>query len=68
MKKIVQFCLLFAIMFLIVAIYSYVYETSSTGMLPYIDYPLRSYSLPFVIIGFISLALAFVFNARREIK
>ena len=55
MKRTVQIFILFGIGLLVIAAYSHLYETQSTGMLPYIDYPLRPYTLPLLILGMISL-------------
>jgi hypothetical protein len=53
---------------LVIAAYSHLYETSSTGSLPYIDYPLRPYSLPLLILGVVFLISGLVLKLRRETK
>lgn len=68
MKRAVQVCILFGIVLLVIAGYFHVYETSSTGLLPYIDYPLRPYALPFLILGIILLASGIVLKLHRETK
>jgi hypothetical protein len=52
----------------VVAAYSHLYETSSTGMLPYIDYPLRPYTLPLLILGMISFASGIALMLYRDTK
>ena len=66
MKRIVQVCILLGIGLLVVAAYSHLYETSSTEMLPYIDYPLRPYALPLLILGMISLVSGIVLMFYRD--
>lgn len=68
MKRIVQVCVLLGIGLLVIAAYSHLYETSSTGMLPYIDYPLRPYTLPLLILGVISIVSGMVFMFYRDTK
>ncbi|MDO8125233.1 MAG: hypothetical protein Q6364_12750 [Candidatus Hermodarchaeota archaeon] len=68
MKRIVQVSILLGIGLLVVAAYSHIYETSSTGMLPYIDYPLRPYTLPLFILGMISLVSGIVLMFYRDAK
>jgi hypothetical protein len=68
MKRIVQVCILLGIGLLVVASYSHIYETSSTGMLPYIDYPLRPYALPLLILGMISLVSGIILMFYRDAK
>ncbi len=68
MKRIVQVCILLGIGLLVVAAYSHLYETSSTGVLPYIDYPLRPYTLPLLILGMIFLVSAIVLMFYRDAK
>jgi hypothetical protein len=68
MKRIVQVCILLGTALLVVAVYSHLYETSSTGMLPYIDYPLRPYTLPLLILGMIFLISGTVLMLYRDTK
>ena len=68
MKRMVQVCILLGIGLLVVAAYSHLYETSSTGMLPYIDYPLRPYTLPLLILGMISFVSGIVLMLYRDTK
>jgi len=68
MKRSVQVCILLGIGLLVVAAYSHLYETKSTGMLPYIDYPLRPYTLPLLILGMISLVSGTVLMLYRDTK
>jgi hypothetical protein len=68
MKRAGQVCILLGIGLLVVAAYSHLYETSSTGMLPYIDYPLRAYTLPLLILGMISFASGIALMLYRDTK
>jgi hypothetical protein len=68
MKRAGQVCILLGIGLLAIAAYSHLYETSSTGMLPYIDYPLRPYTLPLLILGIIALVSGTVLMLYRETK
>ncbi|MFX0061507.1 MAG: hypothetical protein ACFFC7_04915 [Candidatus Hermodarchaeota archaeon] len=42
------------------ALFAYLYESRYTGMLPVISYPLRVYTLPLILIGFVLLVLGLV--------
>jgi hypothetical protein len=68
MKRVVQGCLLLGIALLVIAAYSHLYETRSTGLLPYIDYPLRPYVLPLLILGVAFIISGLVLILRREHK
>ena len=68
MKRTVQVCILLGIGLLAAAAYSHLYETKSTGMLPYIDYPLRPYTLPLFVLGIISLVSGIVLMLHRDTK
>ncbi len=62
MKLSVKICLLFGIVLPVVAAYSYFYESSSTGLLPVITYPLRPYALPLLVAGLLLLFLGIVIH------
>ena len=66
MKRAVKVCILLGITLLIIAAYFHIYETTSTGWLPYIDYPLRSYASPLLVLGIISLVLGIILQLYRE--
>ncbi len=51
MKRSAVICIILAVTFVALAMFSYFYESRSTGLLPVITYPLRPYTIPFVIIG-----------------
>jgi hypothetical protein len=68
MKRVMQVCILLGIVLLVIAAYFYLYETRSTGMLPYIDYPLRPYTLPLLILGIISIVSGIILKFYRETK
>ena len=60
MKRSVQVCISLGMALLVVAAYFHIYETRSTGMLPYIDYPLRPYAMPLLILGIVCLVSGIV--------
>jgi len=62
MKWFVKICLLLGIILPVVAAYSYLYESSSTGLLPVITYPLRPYALPLLVAGLVLLFLGIVIH------
>lgn len=51
MKRSVIICIVLAVIFVALALFSYFYELRSTGLLPVITYPLRPYTIPFAIAG-----------------
>lgn len=51
MKRSAVVCIVPSVIFLALALFSYFYESRSTGLLPMITYPLRDHSIPFVIIS-----------------
>jgi hypothetical protein len=51
MKRGTVVCIVLSVIFLALALFSYFYESRSTGLLPVITYPLRAYTIPFAIIG-----------------
>ena len=55
MKLFAKIGLLLGMTLLVVAAYSYFYESNSTGLLPVMTYPLRSYALPLVAAGIVLL-------------
>lgn len=57
MRLRIKICLLLGILTPIIATYCYIYEESSMGLLPVINYPLRLYTLPLLILGITSLVL-----------
>ena len=50
--------LLLPMILFVVSVYSYFYEASSMGLLPVINYPLRLYAVPLLILGLLFLSLA----------
>jgi uncharacterized membrane protein len=62
MKLFVKIGLLLGITLRVVATYSYFYESSSTGLLPVITYPLRPYALPLFAAGLVLLSLGIVIH------
>ena len=61
MKWDVKVCLLLSGIFLVFAALSYFYEAASMGYLEIINYPLRPYTMPLSILGFLFLFLSIVF-------
>lgn len=60
-------CIVLAVIFAAVALFSCFYESRSTGLLPVITYPLRVYIIPFAIIGAIPASYGiFIQKGRRE--
>lgn len=51
MKRSAVICIILAVTFVALAMFSYFYESRSTGLLPVITYLLRPRTIPFVIIG-----------------
>jgi hypothetical protein len=67
MKRGTVVCIVLSVIFLALALFSYFYESRSTGLLPVITYPLRPCTIPFAIISAI-LASCGIFiqtNKRR---
>jgi hypothetical protein len=62
MKWYVKVCLLLSGIFLVFAVFSYFYEASSMGFLQIINYPLRSYTMPLSIVGFLFLFSSIVLH------
>jgi len=54
MKWYVRVCFLLSGTFLVFAVFSYLYEASSMNYLQIINYPLRYYTMPLLIVGFLS--------------
>ena len=58
MKRSVKLCILLSIVLFVISAYSHLYEASSMGSLPVINYPFRPYTVPILILGLFSLFLA----------
>jgi hypothetical protein len=54
-----------SVIFIALALFSYFYESRSTGLLPVITYPLRAYTIPLAIAGAI-LASCGIFIQKRK--
>jgi len=67
MDKKVVICLVLSAVFLVSAFISHFYEARSMGLLPVMNYPLRPYVLPFVVISLI-LAATGIFLQTRKAK
>ena len=65
-RRTVVFIVLSSI-FLALALFSYFYESRSTGLLPVITYPLRTYTIPLAIISAV-LASCGVFIQKSKRK
>jgi len=66
MKRSTLFCVVLAVVFFAVALFSYFYESRSTGILPVITYPLRDYTVVFAIIGAVLASCGIFIQKRRE--
>ena len=66
MKRSALVCVVIAVVFLAVALFSYFYESGSTGLLPVITYPLRDYTVMFAVIGAVIASCGIFFQKRRE--
>jgi hypothetical protein len=67
MKKSAVVCIVLAIIFVALTLFSYFYESRSTGLLPVITYPLRPYTIPFAITGAILTSCGiFIHKSRRK--
>jgi hypothetical protein len=67
MKRSAVVCIVLSGIFLALALFSYFYESRSTGLLPVITYPLRDYSIPFAIISAVLASCgAFIQKSRRK--
>ena len=66
MKRSALACVVLAVVFLAVALFSYFYESSSTGLLPIITYPLCHYTVVFEIIGAVLASYGIFIQKRRE--
>ena len=65
MKRSAVICLVLGAVFLVTAIFSHFYMTTSTGLLPVISYPLRPYTIPFASTGAVLAALGIYLQVRR---
>jgi hypothetical protein len=67
MKFAVKITLLIGSILPVIAAYCYIYEASSQVDLPVINYPLRSYAIPLLVVGALFLLTAGVLHkASRE--
>ena len=65
MKRSAVVCIVLAVIFVALALFGYFYESRSTGLLPVITYPLRDYTIPFVIIGVVLASYGIFIQKRR---
>ena len=67
MKRSTVVCIVLSGVFLALALFSYFYESRSTGLLPVITYPLRPCTIPFAIISAILASCGtFIQKSRRK--
>jgi hypothetical protein len=60
-------CIVLSVIFVALALFSYFYESRSTGLLPVITYPLRAYTIPFVITSVVLASCGgFIQKSRRK--
>jgi len=55
MRRSVEVCFLLSGLFLLVSAFSHFYMARSVGLLPVINYSLRPYTVPLMILGFLFL-------------
>jgi len=67
MKRSALVCIVLSAVFLALALFSYFYESRSTGLLPVITYPLRPYTIPLAITSAIMIFCG-VFIQKRKRK
>jgi hypothetical protein len=67
MKRGTVVCIVLSAIFVALALFSYFYESRSTGLLPVITYPLRTYTIPFAIVGAV-LASCGIFIQKSKRK
>ena len=65
MKRSALVCIVLSVIFVVLTLFSYFYESRSTGLLPVITYPLRDYTIVFAITGGV-LASCGIFIQRRR--
>jgi hypothetical protein len=66
MKRIALVCIILSVIFVVLALFSYFYESRSTGLLPVITYPLRDYTIAFAIISAVLAFCGIFLQKRRE--
>jgi ABC-type thiamin/hydroxymethylpyrimidine transport system permease subunit len=66
MKRSALVCIVLSVVFLAVALFSYLYESRSTGLLPVITYPLRDYTVLFAVICVVLVSCGIFIQKRRE--
>jgi hypothetical protein len=67
MKRSAVVCIVLSVIFLALALFSYFYESRSTGLLPVITYPLRPYAIPFAIASAVLASCGiFIQKSRRK--
>lgn len=67
MKKGTVVCIVLSVIFVALALFSYFYESRSTGLLPVITYPLRAYTIPFAITSAVLASCGiFIQKSRRK--
>lgn len=68
MKRRALACIVLSVMFSAVALFSYFYESRSTGLLPVITYPLRDYASALPIISAVLASSGIFIQKRRETR
>lgn len=67
MKRNAVVYIVLSVIFVALALFSYFYESRSTGLLPVITYPLRAYTIPLAIISAILASCGiFIQKSRRK--
>jgi len=55
MRRSVEVCFILSGVFLLISVFSHFYMARYVGLLPVINYPLRPYTVPLAILGFLFL-------------
>jgi hypothetical protein len=66
MKRSALVCIVLSVIFVALALFSYFYESRSTGLMPVITYPLRYYTVMFAIVGVVLASCGIFIQKRRE--
>jgi hypothetical protein len=66
MKRSAVVCIVLSVIFVALALFSYFYESRSTGLLPVITYPLRPYTIPFAIASAVLVSCGVFIQKRKR--
>jgi preprotein translocase subunit SecG len=67
MKRSAVVCIVLSIISIALTLFSYFYESRSTGLLPVITYPLRTYTIPLAIVSAVLVSCGiFIQKSKRK--